>query len=270
MADEQALEDRGGSWSPLDRLVLARQGLQCEQEEAERKRMVEVKQKAKEESKSRDPLDPLRLREAGEKVEIELPANAVMTFAWCPAGSFLMGGTIHIDEQPIHKVTLTKGFYMGIHPVTQAQWTSVMGTDPSQFKGANRPVETVTWYECNEFCAKLSGLLNSQVTVRLPSEAEWEYACRSGTATEYHFGDVINTDLANYDGNYSFNDSPKGKNRKETTDVGSFPANSWGLFDVHGNVWEWCRDAKHPYAAADRTDPDGQPNDDTRVMRGGS
>ena len=138
----------------------------------------------------------LSTRDAGEKVKLELPADVVMTFAWCPAGSFRMGGTVHNDEQPIHKVTLTKGFYIGIYPVTQAQWKAVMGTDPSHFKGANRPVESVTWHECNEFCTKLSDLLNGQVTVRLPSEAEWEYACRSGTTTEYHFGNVINTDLA--------------------------------------------------------------------------
>jgi formylglycine-generating enzyme required for sulfatase activity len=193
-----------------------------------------------------------------------------MMFAWCPAGSFRMGGTLHQDEEPIHKVTLTAGFYMGIHPVTQAQWKAVMGTDPSFFKGANRPVESVTWHECNEFCTRLGGLLEERVTVRLPSEAEWEYACRAGTTTEYHFGDVINTDLANYDGNYSYNDSPKGKSRKETTDVGSFPANPWGLYDVHGNVWEWCRDAKRPYTAADHIDRDVNTGDETRVMRGGS
>ncbi len=212
----------------------------------------------------------LSLRDAGEKVELKLPADVVMTFAWCPAGSFRMGGTVHNDEQPIHKVTLTKGFYMGIYPVTQAQWKAVMGTDPSHFKGANRPVESVTWHECSEFCTKVSGRLTGRVTVRLPSEAEWEYACRAGTTTEYHFGNVINTDLANYDGNYSFNDSPKGKCRKETTDVGSFPANSWGLYDVHGNVWEWCRDAKRTYTAADHTDADEQSSDYNYVLRGGS
>jgi formylglycine-generating enzyme required for sulfatase activity len=220
------------------------------------------------------------LRDVAGKVKLHLPADLAMMFAWCPAGSFRMGGTIHNDEQPIHKVTLPNGFYMGIHLVTQVQWNAVMGTDPSHFKGANRPVESVTWHESNEFCAELSSLLEERVTVRLPSEAEWEYACRAGTTTEYHFGNRISTDLANYDGNYSFNDSPKGKSRKETTDVGSFPANSWGLYDVHGNVWEWCRDAKRTYTAADYTDVDepdkdkpdkDEPaSDNTRVLRGGS
>ena len=169
------------------------------------------------------------LRDAGEKVELELAADVVMTFAWCPAGSFRMGGTVHNDEQPVHKVTLTKGFCMGIYPVTQAQWKAVMGTDPSHFKGANRPVESVTWHECNEFCTKLSGLLTGRVTVRLPSKPSGNMHAGLEPQQEYHFGNVINTDLANYDGNYSFNDSPKGKCRKETTDVGSFPANSWGI-----------------------------------------
>jgi formylglycine-generating enzyme required for sulfatase activity len=208
--------------------------------------------------------------ETGEKVELKLPSDVVITLAWCPAGSFLMGGTVHKDEQPIHTVTLSDGFFMGIHPVTQAQWKAVMCTHPSHFKGANRPVESVTWFECNEFCARLSDLLEMRVKVRLPSEAEWEYACRAGTTTEFHFGNVINTDLANYDGNYSFNDSPKGRSRKETTDVGSFPANSWGLYDFHGNVWEWCRDAKRAYNPGRHIDADAQTNDETRMMRGGS
>jgi formylglycine-generating enzyme required for sulfatase activity len=239
-------------------------------EDAERKRLLDDRHRAEEEANAESPLNPLRRREAGEKVKFKLAADVVMKFAWCPAGLFRMGGTVNPDEEPIHKVTVTEGFYMDIHPVTQAQWKVVMGTDPSHFKGANRPVESVTWHECNEFCMKLKGILKEGVNVRLPSEAEWEYACRAGTTTEYHFGNVINTDLANYDGNYSFNDSPKGKRRKESTDVGSFPANSWGLYDVHGNVWEWCRDAKRTYTAADYTDSDAQEQNDQRVIRGGS
>jgi formylglycine-generating enzyme required for sulfatase activity len=244
--------------------------MQREQEDAERSRLSEANQQAADEANGEAPLHSLRQREAGARLQIKLPADLDMTFAWCPAGSFRMGGTVHTDEQPIHTVTLTNGFYMGIHLVTQSQWQAVMGTDPSQFKGANRPVDSVTWHECNELCMKLSGLLNGQGAVRLPSEAEWEYACRAGTSTEYHFGNVINTDLANYDGRYSFNDSPKGICRKETTDVGTFPANSWGLYDVHGNLWEWCRDVKRTYTTADYTDSEVQSNTDTRAMRGGS
>ncbi|MBY0459980.1 MAG: formylglycine-generating enzyme family protein, partial [Gemmataceae bacterium] len=211
-------------------------------------------------------------RSAGEKVELSLPGGAKMAFAWCPPGSFRMGGTQYDSEKPVHKVTLTKGFFMGIHPVTQAQWKAIMGTDPSHFKGPNRPVEQVSWEDCQEFCKKFTASLNGRVTVRLPTEAEWEYACRAGTTTEFHFGDVINTDLANYDGNYSWNNSPKGTYRQETTDVGSFRANPWGLFDVHGNVWEWCQDWYAPYKDGDQTDPCqfNKQSDDYRVLRGGS
>jgi formylglycine-generating enzyme required for sulfatase activity len=152
-------------------------------EDAERKRLLDDRHRAEEEANAESPLNPLRRREAGEKVKFKLAADVVMKFAWCPAGSFRMGGTVHNDEQPIHKVTLTKGFYMGIYPVTQAEWKAVMGTDPSQFKGANRPVESVTWHECYEFCTKLSSFLEGWGTVRLPSEAEWEYACRAVTTT---------------------------------------------------------------------------------------
>lgn len=177
-------------------------------------------------------------------------------------------------ERPVHSVTLTKGFFMGIHPVTQAQWKAVMGTEPSRFKGPNRPVENVSWDDCQEFCQKLTGQLKGKATVHLPTEAEWEYACRAGTTTEFWFGDVINPDLANYDGNYQWNGSPKGKYREQTTDVGTVGSkNPWGLFDLHGNVWEWCQDAWDD--AYYSKSPDKDPictNDQTtaRVLRGGS
>jgi len=124
---------------------------------------------------------------------------------------------------------------MGICPVTQAQWKAVMGTEPSQFKGANRPVESVTWHECNEFCTKLSGFHEGRVTVRLPSEAEWEYACRAGTTSRYSFGDAITPKDANY------NESGYSK----TSETGTYPPNNWGLYDMHGNVWEWVQDDWH-------------------------
>jgi formylglycine-generating enzyme required for sulfatase activity len=175
-------------------------------------------------------------------------------------------------EQPVHKVTLTKGFFLGIHLVTQAQWKAVMGTDPSHFKGPNRPVEQVSWEDCQEFCKNLMAHLKSRVTVRLPTEAEWEYACRAGTTTEYHFGDVINADLANYMGNFSWNGSREGEYRKQTTEVGAFPSNAWGLFDIHGNVLEWCVDWYSPYSAEDQTDPRqlNIQSYECRVLRGGS
>jgi len=203
---------------------------------------------------------------------LELPGGVPLVGSFVPPGSFLMGGTVEDDERPVHKVTLTRGWFMGADPVTQTQWRAVMGTEPSRFKGPNRPVENVSWDGCHEFCAKLTVHLNGSATVRLPTEAEWECACRAGTTTEYHFGDVINTDLVNYDGNYSWNDSPKGRAREQTTDVGSFPANPWGLYDLHGNVWEWCADWYTPYTEDEQNDPcanDKQSNE-YRVLRGGS
>ncbi len=180
---------------------------------------------------------------------LQLPGGVPLTFAFVPPGSFLMGGTVNDWEKPIHKVTVTKGFFLGVYPVTQEQWKAVLGSAPSHFKGAKRPVEQVSWDDCQEFCTKLTADLKGRGRVELPTDAEWEYACRAGTTTEYHFGNVLNTDLANYSGDYTWNDSPKGKYRKETTDVGFFPANPWGLYDVHGNVWELCSDWYGDYSA---------------------
>jgi formylglycine-generating enzyme required for sulfatase activity len=169
---------------------------------------------------------------------------------------------------------------MGKYQVTQAQWKIVAGfpkvnldleSDPSHFKGDNRPVEKISWDKAVEFCARLSKRLGCDY--RLPSEAEWEYACRARTTTPFYFGDTITTDLVNYDGNYTFAKSPKGKYREETTPVGIFPPNAFGLYDMHGNVYEWCQDAY-------RSNYEGAPTDGSawvdendnqyRVLRGGS
>ena len=207
---------------------------------------------------------------------IALPGGVDMTFSYIPPGSFLMGSdhpkARQANEKPVHRVTLTKGFFLGAHPVTQSQWEALRKRNRSEFKGDDRPVETVNWDDCQDFCKKLTGHLGGRGRVSLPSEAEWEYACRAGTTTEFQFGDVITTDLANYNGNYIWNRSPKGKYRKKTTDVASFPANPWGLFDMHGNVWQWCEDGYNPYSTGDQIDPKqltGQSNE-YRVMRGGS
>ena len=199
---------------------------------------------------------------------LTLPGGVPMTFSFIPPGAFLMGSDKWSEhEMPVHRVELTRGFFMGVYPVTQAEWKAVMGTDPSHFKGAARPVEQVSWEDCQEFCKRLSEM--TQRKIELPTEAEWECACRAGTTTEYHFGDVINTDLANYDGNYTWNDSPKGKYRKETTDVGSFPANAWGLYDTHGNVWEWCVDLYEPYQESEQDNVEYS-SDSYHILRGGS
>ncbi|MDJ0556199.1 MAG: bifunctional serine/threonine-protein kinase/formylglycine-generating enzyme family protein [Microcoleaceae cyanobacterium MO_207.B10] len=166
-----------------------------------------------------------------------------------PAGRFLMGSPEteagrEDNESPQHYVDVPE-FFMGKYPVTQAQWQAVMGNNPSEFKGANRPVETVTWNEATEFCQKLSQITGKKYS--LPSESQWEYACRAGTSTPFYFGETITSELVNFDGDntYAYADAPKGKYRREATDVGIFPPNAFGLYDMHGNLWEWCQDVWH-------------------------
>jgi uncharacterized protein (TIGR02996 family) len=200
---------------------------------------------------------------------LELPGGVPLVGSFIPPGAFLMGADReHSGEYPVHRVIITRGWFMGVYPVTQSQWRAVMETEPSCFNGPHRPVENVSWNDCQEFCAKLTAYLGGGVTVRLPTEAEWECAYRGGTTTEYYLGDSINTDLANYNGN----DSPGGKYRSQTTDVGVFPPNSWGLFDLTGNVGEWCEDWEAPYADGAQTDPCAteQNGELHRVVRGGS
>ncbi len=155
-----------------------------------------------------------------------------------PGGSFLMGSPCdekgrRDNEEPQHEVNVPS-FYLGKYAVTQAQWQAIMGNNPAKFEGENRPVEAVSWLEAVEFCQKLSEKLGEEY--RLPSEAEWEYACRAGTTTPFHFGATITTELANYSGNSTYGSESEGQYRKETTEVGSFPPNAFGLYDMHGNV----------------------------------
>jgi uncharacterized protein (TIGR02996 family) len=203
---------------------------------------------------------------------IALAEGVDMTFALIPPGTFLMGSppseAERSDDEQQHRVTLSHGFYLGVHPVTQAQWQAVMGSNRSRFRGDNRPVEKISWDDCQTFCAKLGQLTGKRF--RLPTEAEWEYACRAGTTTPFYFGDTISTDQANYDGNCTYGRGKKGVYRQQTTAVGSFPANAWGLFDMHGNVWEWCEDWYGPYPENVTKDPQSINYGDYRVFRGGS
>jgi formylglycine-generating enzyme required for sulfatase activity len=202
-----------------------------------------------------------------------------------PAGEFLMGSPPQelrrqATEGPQHRVTVPS-FCMGKYPITQAQWRVVAGwdpvnqalaPDPSAFKGDDRPVERVSWQDATEFCARLSQRAGREY--RLPSEAEWEYACRAGTTTPFHFGETITTDLANYDGADSYGRGPTGIDRQETTPVGCLQAaNSFGLYDMHGNVWEWCLDHWHNNYDGAPTDGSAWLSDQkssNRLLSGGS
>ncbi len=223
----------------------------------------------------------------------DLSLGISLEMIFIPGGTFTMGAaTTEVgsseNERPQHQVKVPP-FYMGKFQVTQAQWRQVaswskvksdLDNDPSRFKsntwglskGNNLPVENISWQSASEFCQRLSQKTGK--TYRLPSEAEWEYAARAGTTTPFHFGENITTDLANYDGkNLSYKNGTKGKYRKKTTPVGFFQvANAFGLYDMHGNVWEWCQDDWHlNYENA----PDNgtawlSENDNTKVLRGGS
>jgi len=145
-------------------------------------------------------------------------------------------------ESPQHNVNVP-AFFMGRFEVTQQQYQQLMGENPSHFQGVKRPVEQVSWNDAVEFCHKFSQRTGREY--RLPSEAEWEYACRAGTDTPFYFGETITSDLANYCGKFTYASGPQGTFRGQTTDVGSFPPNAFGLYDMHGNLWEWCQDTYH-------------------------
>ncbi|MTJ53028.1 SUMF1/EgtB/PvdOfamily nonheme iron enzyme [Anabaena sp. UHCC 0253] len=217
----------------------------------------------------------LFIQDLGNGVNLEMVA--------IPGGTFIMGSPENeesrsSDESPQHQVNVPP-FFMGKYPVTQKQWQAVaalpkvkidLESDPSKFKGDNLPVEMVSWDSVQEFCARLSQRTNK--TYRLPSEAEWEYACRAGTTTPFYFGETISTDLANYDGNYTYGTGVKGEYREKTTDVGKFPANSFGLYDMCGNVWEWCEDEWHENYINAPTDGSAWTSlsVNRRLLRGGS
>lgn len=184
-----------------------------------------------------------------------------MKFVLIPSGTFTMGDADgEDDEKPAHKVTVTRSFLLGIHEVTQAHYQRVMGKNPSRFKGPTLPVENVSWNDAQEFCKKLSEL-DPEASYRLPTEAEWEHACRAGTTSKFHWGET-------FDARYAWiSKRPNGP----THPVGRLRPNAWGLYDMSGNVWEWCQDVyAAPYMPGHQTDPRGPSQGLTRVLRGGS
>ncbi len=235
-----------------------------------------------------------RSRGRSEFFTEDLGNGIVLEMVAIPGGQFLMGSPENElgrrdSESPQHIVSV-QPFFMGKLTVTQAQWAAVaalkkvkidLELDPSKFKGANRPVEQVSWNHAIEFCARLSNKTGKNY--RLPSEAEWEYACRAGTTTPFYFGETITTDLANYRGTDwqyegkvypgNYGQGSKGQYREQTTDVGIFPANPFGLFDMHGNIWEWCQDEWHQNYSEAPADAKAWVSDNdnhSRLLRGGS
>jgi formylglycine-generating enzyme required for sulfatase activity len=189
-----------------------------------------------------------------------------MEFALIPAGEFLMGSDkgkdpeAHDDETPLHRVTISRPFYLGKYAVTQAQWEAVMGSNPSYFKGRSNPVETVSWDDVQKFIWSLN-IQEGNGCYRLPTEAEWEYACRAGTTGVYSYGDD-----AGSLGHYAWY---AGNSGKKPHPVGQKEPNAWGLYDMHGNVWEWVQDWYDDYSSASVTDPKGPASGSYRVLRGG-
>ena len=196
-----------------------------------------------------------------------------MTFIYVPPGTFVMGsppGNLgrDLDEMP-HTVTLTKGYYIQTTEVTQAEWKVVMGENPAMLKNDDRPVENVSWSDTLTFIRTLNQLENTS-TYRLPTEAEWEYACRAGAQTSFPTGPSLSTDQANFDGNYLYSGYEKGVFRRRTVKAGKFLPNKWGFYDMSGNVWEWCQDYYGPYSSKPETNPGGLSSGLFRVLRGGS
>jgi formylglycine-generating enzyme required for sulfatase activity len=183
-----------------------------------------------------------------------------MEFVLIPPGTFVMGTLAGEPEREScetpHRVTLTRAFWLGVSTVTQRQWETVMGSHPSAPLQDNCPVDQVSFEQCQEFCVELSKQTGQRH--RLPTEAEWEYACRAGTTTAFSFGNTISTERANC-----------ADSRKCTTPAGTFPPNSFGLYDMHGNVWEWCQDWYAGYPNREQVDPEVRKQTRNRVMRGG-
>jgi formylglycine-generating enzyme required for sulfatase activity len=230
------------------------------------------------------PLDIAAEARPSERAQKVITNSIGMKLVLIPAGEFLMGspqGEGESDEHPQHQVRITKPFYMGVYEVTQGEYERITGTNPSKFKDvagedtSRFPVENVSWNHAITFCRKLSKMREEKSAgreYRLPNEAEWEYACRAGTTTPFSFGSALNGSGANCDGNFPFGGAEKGPSLQRTTRVSSYEPNAFGLYDMHGNVWEWCADwhDRTYYAQSPVDDPTGSTRVWNRATRGGS
>ena len=193
---------------------------------------------------------------------------------WIAPGQFWMGSPEgeqeRVSSELLHQVILTRGYWLADTTCTQALWQEVMGDNPSRFSDDPQcPVEQVSWEDCQTFLEKLNQRLDFTLMLRLPTEAEWEYACRAGTQTPFSFGETLSPEQANYDGRYPYASGRTGVNRERTLPALEFAANSWGLFQMHGNVWEWCADWYGDYPKETAIDPCGPSEGTGRVLRGG-
>jgi uncharacterized protein (TIGR02996 family) len=235
----------------------------------------------------------VRLILGGTRPVVPEVVNGVgMRFALVPPGRFRMGSPrtepLREHDEEAHEVEISRPFYLGVFPVTQSQYERVIGENPSlivagqdlaELEGvtstADFPVENVDHDEAVAFCGRLAALpaeRDAGRTYRLPTEAEWEYACRAGVSSFTFFGDSLPSTLANFDGDLPYNRAAKGPNLERTCPVGAYPPNAWGLYDLHGQVWEWCSDwydSGYDLSRAARQDPQGPMEGEYRVVRGG-
>ena len=207
----------------------------------------------------------------GQDAAKTITSSIEMKLVLIPAGTFVMGSPASEAERDAgeehHEVAITRPFYLGVYPVTQGQFQKVMGKNPSFFHPKNggsldHPADQVRWSDAREFCKKLSALPEEKKagrTYRLPSEAEWEYACRAGTTTPFNVGETLSSKQANFNGNFPYGRAEKGPFLRKTAKVGSYPPNAWGLYDMHGNVLQWCNDWYDPdyYKKSPKENPKG-------------
>lgn len=214
-----------------------------------------------------------RTRYSAEQFTEDLGNGITLEMIVIPGGNFHMGSTPqhgNLEERPRHLVTI-KAFMMGKFLVTQGQWKAIMGKLPScRFKSDDLPIEQISWHDAVKFCQKLSQKTGR--TYSIPSETQWEYACRAGTDTPFSFGETLTTDLANYCGEHVYRSEPAGLYRHVTTEGGTFPPNAFGLYDMHGNMWEWCKDSwMEDYSSTPRDENAYEDHrNEFRVARGGS